>query len=342
MYAMARHSLSRGAFMVDGKKKIFISWSKSQSKRVAYVLKDLLPEVLEGVELFMSEQDIGPGERSMKVIEQQLTDTTYGLIVVTLENQGEPWLNFEAGALSKQVGNDEQGVPLVVPLLVDIPNPSQLTGPLSQFQSRRLDESGLKDVLRSVATLVGSDTSVIERRFSRAWPEIETKISEARVKGVSLKKPERTVDSKVDEVLEILRTLQRNSPTRIQGDAPSSRSSQTKVAQFGVQRLDDLRMQVQKMEPLLDALGAKILNVDLTPLGTMKVVLVTAQPFTEQNYQKVSEILGSEVHLNIITDQRVRESEALTQPRSRSRQTSTNRRHPLNGGDEAGGDQATT
>ena len=101
-------------------------------------------EILDGVELFVSDKDIGPGERSMKVVESQLDGTSYGILVVTAENQSEAWLNLEAGALSKQVGRDEDDVPRVVPLLVDIPNPYQLTGPISQFQAVRLDKDGIK------------------------------------------------------------------------------------------------------------------------------------------------------------------------------------------------------
>lgn len=190
------------------RKKVFISWSKSQSRHVAEVLKEHLPDVLEGVQLFMSNQDIGPGERSMKVLERELDDTTYGILVVTQENQAEPWLNFEAGALSKQVGYDKAGIPLVVPLLVDIASPSNLTGPVSQFQAVPLDEHGLKRVLLSIAETVGSETRVIERRFTRVWPEIHEELAKARSRGVGEKKAERSVDSKLDEAVEIMRRLQ--------------------------------------------------------------------------------------------------------------------------------------
>jgi TIR domain len=168
--------------------------------RVAKVLKEYLPEVLDGVDLFMSDKDIGPGERSMRVLESQLDDTTYGLLVVTAENQGESWLNFEAGALSKQVGKDEDEVPRVVPLLVDIDSPNLLTGPLSQFQAIELNAEGLLRTIRSIAAFVGSDAAIIEERFRRAWPDMNKALTEAKRSRIPTKKPERSVASKIDEV----------------------------------------------------------------------------------------------------------------------------------------------
>ena len=48
---------------------------------------------------------------------------------VTRENYLTPWINFEAGALSKAFGHAR-----VVPRLLDMPI-SDLTGPLVQFQA---------------------------------------------------------------------------------------------------------------------------------------------------------------------------------------------------------------
>jgi hypothetical protein len=195
--------------MPNGNKKVFISWSKQTSKRVAKVLKEYLPEILDGVDLFMSDKDIGPGERSMKVLESQLDGTTYGLLVVTAENQGESWLNFEAGALSKQVGKDEDDVPRVVPLLVDIDSPNLLTGPVSQFQAVKLDGEGMLRTIRSIAAFVGSDMAVIDKRFKRTWPDMSKALAAAKYSQVIPEKPQRSLESKIDEVLQILRTMQR-------------------------------------------------------------------------------------------------------------------------------------
>jgi TIR domain len=212
--------------MPDGKKKIFISWSKFQSKRVAHVLKDYLPEILEDVEIFMSDKDIDPGQRSMKVLENELDGTTYGIAVVTEANQSEPWLNFEAGALSKAVVNDNQGVPYVVPLLVDIQTTTQLTGPISQFQAVQLNHDGLAEIITSICKLVNINENIALKRFDRAWSEINEALSTARKRPTPRddKKP-RTDSQKIDEALEILRTMQRqqavdSDPVPVRRSAP--------------------------------------------------------------------------------------------------------------------------
>jgi TIR domain len=198
--------------VADDKKKIFISWSKFQSRRVAHVLKDYLPEILEGVEIFMSDKDIDPGQRSMKVLEHELDGTKYGIAVVTEANQAEPWLNFEAGALSKAVGNDMQGVPYVVPLLVDIPTTTQLTGPISQFQAVQLDHDGLAEIITSICKLANVNESIALKRFDRAWSEIDEALSKARKRPLRRDQtPTRPDSQKIDEVLEILRVMQRRT-----------------------------------------------------------------------------------------------------------------------------------
>jgi hypothetical protein len=257
--------------MPDGHKKVFISWSKAMSKRVASVLQEYLPEVLEGVDLFMSDKDIEPGQRSMKVLESQLDGTTYGLLVVTAENQGESWLNFEAGALSKQVGKDEDDIPRVVPLLVDINNPNQLTGPVSQFQAVRLDKEGLRRTILSIATLVGSKISTIEKRFERAWPDMETAITEAKQDQLLTKKPSRSVDSKIDEALQILRTMQRRqSVNSLEGKSSYKISPRIQAELDGL--AEAYGLSVTRIDTNSDGLVELVFHIDKvdTPMSELK------------------------------------------------------------------------
>jgi hypothetical protein len=60
------------------------------------------------------------------------------------ENRRAPWIIFEAGALSKAAER-----PTVCPYLVDLP-PSDLEGPLAQFQAKLADEAGTLDLLQSI------------------------------------------------------------------------------------------------------------------------------------------------------------------------------------------------
>jgi hypothetical protein len=88
---------------------------------------------------------------------------------VTNDNAGSPWLNLEAGALSKSVDASR-----VSPFLLGL-RPAELTGPLSQFQAT-LPE--LEDVVRLLKSInSSSERPTDEARLAEAvsvwWPRLE-------------------------------------------------------------------------------------------------------------------------------------------------------------------------
>lgn len=112
---------------------IFISWSGTLSKEVALALRELLGHCSDQFKPWMSDRDIDSGARGMDEIATQLAETQVGISVVTAHNETAPWLNFEAGALSKQVGDKAR----VIPLLVGVKLANLQPGPLiPQFQAR--------------------------------------------------------------------------------------------------------------------------------------------------------------------------------------------------------------
>jgi hypothetical protein len=83
--------------------KVFLSWSGDVSRQVAGLLREWLPLVINEIEPFMSSEDIDKGTRGLNIIASELQDSDHGVVVVTEENFERPWINFEAGALSKVV-----------------------------------------------------------------------------------------------------------------------------------------------------------------------------------------------------------------------------------------------
>lgn len=113
----------------------------------------------------MSSEDIPKGTRWSGELGTQLEQTRVGVICVDPSNSVSPWLNFEAGALSRSVDDA-----LVIPFLFRM-KPTELSGPLSQFQVT--DSASKEDVGRMIATLA-ERTDVPRGRaaktFEFCWP----------------------------------------------------------------------------------------------------------------------------------------------------------------------------
>src|SRR5258707_22079 len=109
--------------------KIFISWSGKQSLSVATALRDWLPYIFNGAELFVSSEDIRKGKRWLLEVAKELDSSNFGIVCLTRENLEAPWVIFEAGALSKSFKEASVSTLLVGGLGI-----ADIKGPLSHFQ----------------------------------------------------------------------------------------------------------------------------------------------------------------------------------------------------------------
>ncbi|MDI1355376.1 MAG: toll/interleukin-1 receptor domain-containing protein [bacterium] len=130
--------------------KIFLSWSEERSKFIAEALRNWLPNVIQVIEPWMSKEDIKSGGRWSPEIMTHLESSKFGIICLTPENQNNPWIMFESGALSKTIAQT-----FVCPLLFEM-NPSEIVGPLSQFQANQFDKDGLFRIINSINHALGS------------------------------------------------------------------------------------------------------------------------------------------------------------------------------------------
>lgn len=151
--------------------KIFLSWSGNESKQLAAIFKEWLPNVLQFVEPYMSAKDISLGERWNNSITGNLHESSFGLIFVTPTNINAPWINYEAGALSKTF--DSKVVPILYNADVMILN----EGPLKQFQSaKNLEKESIYSLLQSINN-ANNELKLEEQRLEKAfdmwWKELE-------------------------------------------------------------------------------------------------------------------------------------------------------------------------
>lgn len=154
--------------------KVFLSWSGERSKFIAETLRNWLPNVIQAVEPWMSKEDIKSGGRWSQEIMTHLEVSKFGIICLTPENQNNPWIMFESGALSKTIAQT-----FVCPLLYKM-NPSEIIGPLSQFQANQLTKEGLFLIMNSLNDSLGTQTLKKEKLaeiYSVWWPEFEKKLN---------------------------------------------------------------------------------------------------------------------------------------------------------------------
>jgi hypothetical protein len=152
--------------------KIFISWSGDRSRSLAQAFREWLPLVLHYAEPWLSEADIEAGERWAQSVAKELAASNFGIICVTSENITSPWVLFEAGALTKSLETSR-----VIPLLLDLEF-SDVSGPLAQFQAKKLSRAGVGEVIQSIQKT--AEHPIPETRakqlFEALWPEFEKKL----------------------------------------------------------------------------------------------------------------------------------------------------------------------
>ena len=187
--------------------KIFISWSGPMSREIAEALRGWLPSVLQTVEPYVSSEDIDKGARWSVDISRELEDSDYGILCVTADNVKAPWLNFEAGALSKSFDKSR-----VSPFLFGM-SKSEVTGPLVQFQSTIYEHDDVHKLVKSInsASEVPLEEARLNAAFAVWWPMLKESMD--NVKDPSDESgwevSDRSVPDMVVEILELMRAQQK-------------------------------------------------------------------------------------------------------------------------------------
>ena len=192
--------------------KVFISWSGHRSNKVARTLSDWLPSVIQAVKPWMSEQ-IAKGARWSPEVARELQETRFGIVCLTPENLTAPWILFETGALSKTIEST-----YVCPYLLGL-KPTDIQGPLAQFQAAKAEPTDTLDLVKSINAAQGETAlpaKSVESAFDKWWPELEKELQEiSKQSPTTPDRKKRTEMDVLEEVLDIVRQLRRDTPHRI-------------------------------------------------------------------------------------------------------------------------------
>ena len=125
--------------------EVFICWSGNRGLAAAQALRDWLPDVIQRVVPWLSKKDIDAGARWSPEIADRLDKTDFGIVCLTPESLSAKWIHFESGALAKRVDRSR-----VCPYLLLGVEPTDVVGPLAQFQANSADEPGTRNVVEAM------------------------------------------------------------------------------------------------------------------------------------------------------------------------------------------------
>ncbi len=185
--------------------KVFLSWSGSRSREVANMLSDWLCCVIQAARPWVSTRDLDRGSLWFGEINDQLKDTTVGVICLTQENKNRPWILFEAGALAKGLSTAR-----VCTFLIDL-DPKDIEDPLAQFNHTFPTRESILGLVRTLNGTLGAaalDLRILEQVFATYWPQFESRFKEviATTESAAPSKP-RPKEDVLGEILENTRML---------------------------------------------------------------------------------------------------------------------------------------
>ena len=176
--------------------KIFLSWSGETSKSIAEKFNDWLPNVLQYVVPYFSKHDIKLGDRWGENLEKSLGEHDFGLVFVTQTNVNAPWINFEAGALSKNLRSK------LVPILWESDIAILNNSPLTQFQlAKEINKENMKKLILEINDSNEQEfklsSEVVEKSFNKWWEELEKELKSIPSGNETNDKTEKNKDEQI-------------------------------------------------------------------------------------------------------------------------------------------------
>ncbi|MBM4034335.1 MAG: toll/interleukin-1 receptor domain-containing protein [Planctomycetes bacterium] len=190
--------------------KVFISWSGETSKALAERMRTWLTSVIQTIKPYFSPDDIAKGARWSGEIAKELEESRIGIICLTRDNLGAPWVLFEAGALSKSLTRSR-----VCPILFGV-EPTDVKGPLSQFQLTRFHCDDVRKMLETMNRELGDGAlapKVLDAAFATWWPQLDRDVREILSRIVRPSRTQLRTDRELlEEILGLARAIAQKDP----------------------------------------------------------------------------------------------------------------------------------
>ena len=187
--------------------RVFISWSGDLSKELAEALRRWLPSALQFVKPYFTPADVDKGARWATEISKELSESKFGIIVLTPDNLRSPWINFEAGAISRTIEQSN-----VCPIVFGM-EPTDVEWPLAQFQATRFNRDDIHQLFNTINAAGGESRlshSVAQSVFDKWWPDLENEVARIEKDSASCHAPGEVRPDRdlIEEVLSLVRGIQ--------------------------------------------------------------------------------------------------------------------------------------
>jgi hypothetical protein len=190
--------------------KVFLSWSKEVSGKVALALRDWLPSVIQSVEPWLSKTDISAGSGWPEEMAAALKEARFGVLCLNSVNLNDPWILFEAGALWKALDSNS-----VCPYLFGM-EPANLGWPLARFQAMVANREGTQALVAAINKALGEKArseSILGRTFEVWWPQLDASLQAVGRAHPAPAPPKRSERELLEELLDLVRSLDRRTPS---------------------------------------------------------------------------------------------------------------------------------
>jgi hypothetical protein len=150
---------------------VILSWSGSQSRKVAETLHNWLKDVLPGIKPWISSEDITKGSAWFPALLGRLEAARLCIICITPENVRSPWLYFEAGAIA---GKSTEA--RVCSYLIGVDGAQLTSGPLGQFQWTVAEKPDTWKLVRDINRNLQSGAHnelLLQGNFDQKWPRLK-------------------------------------------------------------------------------------------------------------------------------------------------------------------------
>ena len=152
---------------------IILTWSGTESREIAAFFREWLPDVLPGIQPWISSEDIAKGKNWFEELMGQLSRTAALLVFVTPANVRSPWIYYEVGSIAVKLGEGT-----VYPYLIGVEGKHVKDTPLGQFQWTVADKPDTWKLIRSINRSLDSahNERLLEVNFNSQWPKLKQQI----------------------------------------------------------------------------------------------------------------------------------------------------------------------